>query len=157
MFKVPCKVRYNTYASITIMTTVEQLKYKQRPREAPLPSTVIPMQEVHSQKLEKKDEFVSEEKVDASNNGQFDGWQALKNFGKGIISPVTAMFSSVKGFLIGAGMMIGGALLVAATGGAILPLFLAMGIVFGAYEGAKGIYKIATAKNGDDEIGRAHV
>lgn len=96
------------------------------------------------------DEFVPGEKKDASGDGKFSWGEAIKNLGKGLISPITAMFSSVKGFLLGAGMMIGGAALVAATGGAILPVFIAMGVAFGAYEGIKGIYKIATAKNGDD-------
>lgn len=133
------------------MTTVEQLNYRKNQREAALsPATIISEKKINGQVVEKKDEFVTEEKADASNDGKFSTWQAIKNFGKGLISPVTAMFSSVKGFLIGAGMMAAGAVAVAATGGAILPALLAMGIAFGAFEGVKGIYKIATAKNGDD-------
>lgn len=103
----------------------------------------------------KSDSFVSSngkknEKIDPEKDGKFTFKQVGRNFIKGLLSPITSMFSSIKGFLIGAGMLIGGALLTAATGGAILPAFIAMGVVFGACEGAKGIYKIAIAKNGDD-------
>lgn len=91
-----------------------------------------------------------EVKIDKSNDGKFSVSEAGKNLVKGIVSPITNMFSSPKNFLLGAGMMAGSAVLIAATGGAIAPLFVAAGIGMGACQVAKAGYKFATAKNGDD-------
>lgn len=88
--------------------------------------------------------------VDASCDGKFSFWQAAKNFGKGLVSPITSMFSSKKNFLIGAGMIVGGAVLVAATGGAAAPLLVGLGVAMGTAQAAKGVYRIVKAKNGDD-------
>jgi hypothetical protein len=87
--------------------------------------------------------------IDKSNNGQFDFSEAAKNFGKGLISPITSMFGSVKNFAVGAAMIAGGAALTVATGGAILPAFIALGAATGVVQAGTGIYKIATAKDGD--------
>lgn len=100
-----------------------------------------------------KDKFISSHKnlsSNASSDGKFSFLEAMKNFGKGLFSPVTSMFSSGKNFLIGTSMIIGGAVLTAITGGAILPLFIASGIAYGLIQGGTGIYKILKAKNGDD-------
>lgn len=106
---------------------------------------------------------ITSKENDPAHDGKFSFTEALKNFGRGIISPITSMFGSIKGFLIGAGMMIGGAALVSAATPTILPLFIAIGIMFGVFQGGLAAYKIATAKNGDDiekaffEIGLAGV
>ena len=89
-------------------------------------------------------------KADKSNDGKFSFIEAAKNFAKGIISPITSMFESKKNFLIGAATIVGSGVLVVATGGAITPLLIAAGVTMGALQGAKGVYKLATAKNGDD-------
>ena len=89
-------------------------------------------------------------KIDESNDGKFSFSQAAKNFGKGLISPVTSMFASKKSFAMGALMIVGSAALVIATGGAATPLLIAAGVGMGAFQGGKAAYKIATAKNGDD-------
>ena len=70
---------------------------------------------------EKGDTF---EATNASKDGKFSLWEAAKNFGKGLISPITGMFSSKKNFLIGAGMIIGGAVLVAAITAVVVGLCL---------------------------------
>lgn len=88
--------------------------------------------------------------VDKSCDGKFSLSEALKNFGKGLVSPITNMFSSPENFLMGVGMIAGSALLIAATGGAAAPLLVAAGIATGAFQAGKAFYKIATAKNGDD-------
>lgn len=88
--------------------------------------------------------------VDKSCDGKFSLSEALKNFGKGLVSPITNMFSSPKNFLMGVGMIAGSALLIAATGGAAAPLLVAAGVATGAFQAGKGIYKMVTAKNGDD-------
>lgn len=88
--------------------------------------------------------------VDKSCDGKFSFSEALKNFGKGLVSPITNMFSSPENLIAGLGMIAGSALLIAATGGAAAPLLVAAGVATGAFQAGKGIYKIATAKNGDD-------
>lgn len=88
--------------------------------------------------------------IDESNDGKFSFWQATKNFGKGLISPVTTLFESKKNFIMGAGMIAASVALVVATGGAAAPLLVGVGVAMGAVQGAKGIYKMAKAKNGDD-------
>ncbi len=89
-------------------------------------------------------------KIDKSNDGKFSLSEALKNFGKGLISPITSMFSSPKNFLIGAGMILGSMALIAATGGAAAPIMIASGIAIGTIQAGKAVYDIVTAKNGDD-------
>lgn len=88
--------------------------------------------------------------TDATNDGQFSASQAGKNFVKGLISPITSMFSSTKAFLTGAAMIGGSIALVAATGGAAAPLLVVAGVAMGTAQAAKGIYNIASARNGDD-------
>lgn len=88
--------------------------------------------------------------VNKSNDGKFSFSEAAKNFGKGLISPITSMFESKKSFLKGALMIAGSVALVIATGGAATPVLIAAGVAMGAYQGAKGIHKAIKAKNGDD-------
>lgn len=90
------------------------------------------------------------ETKDRSKDGKFSFWQAAKNFGKGLISPITSMFSSPKNFLIGAGTILAGGALIVATGGAAAPALLALGIGMSGYQIGQGVYKFATAKNGDE-------
>lgn len=93
---------------------------------------------------------VPHKKINKSNDGKFSFSEAAKNFAKGIISPVTSMFSSPMNFLIGTGMIAGSVLLIGATGGAAAPVLIASGIGIGAFESAKATYKVIKAKNGDD-------
>lgn len=90
------------------------------------------------------------DKFDKSCDGKFSLSQALKNFGKGLVSPITSMFSSTKNFLVGTGMIVGSLALVAATGGAAAPILIAAGVGMGALQAGKAVCKIATARNGDD-------
>ena len=90
------------------------------------------------------------EKIDPEHDGRFTKTQAISNFAKGFVSPITSMFSSPKHFLIGAGMIVGSAILIAATGGAAAPIFVAAGIGMGALQAGKAAIEIAQAKNGDD-------
>lgn len=98
------------------------------------------------------DSFVSSngEKANTSSDRKFSFIGALKNLGKGMVSPITATFSSTKNFLISAGMIIGIGVLMVVTGGAVAPALVAFGLAFGAFQGINACYKIATAKNGDD-------
>jgi len=99
----------------------------------------------------KKDVFTSTTtKIDKSNDGKFSIDQAAKNFGKGLISPITTMFSSTKNFVMGIGMIATGSLLIAATGGAIAPFMVATGVGMGIIQAGKTAYKFIKAKNGDD-------
>lgn len=88
--------------------------------------------------------------VDETCDGKFNMDQALKNFGKGLVSPITSMFSSKKSFLVGATTILGSVALVIATGGAAAPLLVAAGVGLGTLQAGKAVYNIASAKNGDD-------
>lgn len=87
---------------------------------------------------------------DKSSDGKFSCSEAVRNFARGLISPITSMFSSPKNFLVGVGMTAGSMALIAATGGAAAPILVAAGIGIGAIQAGKAAYGIATAKNGDD-------
>ena len=89
-------------------------------------------------------------KKDKSNNKKFDFSEALKNFGQGLASPITSMFSSPKNFLMGAGMIAGSIALVVATGGAAAPILVAAGVGMGVVQAGGAVVKIAKAENGDD-------
>lgn len=93
---------------------------------------------------------LSSQEVDETCDGKFNADQALKNFGKGLVSPITSMFSSKKSFLIGATTILGSVALVIATGGAAAPLLVTAGVGLGALQAGKAVYNIASAKNGDD-------
>ncbi|MDD3013518.1 MAG: hypothetical protein PHC34_07440 [Candidatus Gastranaerophilales bacterium] len=54
--------------------------------------------------------------VDNTDDGSISFTEKLKCFGKGIISPITSMFSSAKNFAIGASMLVAGGALLVATG-----------------------------------------
>ena len=84
--------------------------------------------------------------ADGLDDGKISFGSKLKNFGKGLISPITSMFTSVKNFAIGAGMVAGGAILVAATSGAALPILIAAGITMGSVQLGAGIFKASIAK-----------
>ena len=92
----------------------------------------------------------SKDKLDKSKDGKFSTSEAMKNFGKGLISPITSMFSSPKNIAIGAGMIAGSMILLAATGGAAAPILVAAGIGMGVIQAGNGVYKIIKAKNNDD-------
>ncbi len=79
------------------------------------------------------------------DDGKISTGDKAKNFAKGLISPITNMFSSPKNFLIGAGMIAGGVALTIATGGTIAPLFVAAGVTGGAIQLGKGIYNASNA------------
>lgn len=88
--------------------------------------------------------------VDKSSDGKFSLSQASKNFAKGLISPITGLFSSGKAFLTGVGMIAGSVALIAATGGAAAPVLVAAGLGMGVFQAGKAAVKIAKAKDGDD-------
>lgn len=97
--------------------------------------------------------------LSSNNNGKFDYsiddgkisfGDKLKNFGKGLITPITALFSSPKNFLIGAGIIAAGTALTIATGGAIAPLFVALGVTGGAIQLGTSIIKAHNATTDDE-------
>lgn len=89
-------------------------------------------------------------RIDSSNDGKFSFWEAAKNFAKGLVSPITSMFSSVGSFVTGAAIMAAGAALIVATGGAATPFLLTLGLGLGFIQGGVAAYQIITAENGDD-------
>jgi|GEM_PF-2835035 len=90
----------------------------------------------------------------SKDDGYISFTDKMTNFGKGLISPVTAMFSSPEAFLTGAAMIAGGALLIAATGGAAAPVLAAAGLGIGAFQFGKGAYNAYNAKT-DEEARQA--
>ena len=84
------------------------------------------------------------------DDGKISLGDKLKNFAKGLVKPITAMFSSTKNFLIGAGMIAAGAAVTIATGGAAAPVFVALGVAGGAIQLCKGIYNASKAKTDDE-------
>lgn len=95
-----------------------------------------------------KDTFLK--KMDRSKDGKFSLREAGKNFIKGLVSPITAIFSSVKNFAIGAGIIAAGVGLIAVTGGAAAIPLIALGVTTGVITSGVGMYNLITAKNGDD-------
>lgn len=109
--------------------------------------------EIPTAKLEKNisDSFVSSlTQATSNNNGKFDLEQAAKNFGKGLIFPITGIFSSPKNFIMGTGMMAAAGALTIATGGAILPFWIGVGAATSAFQAVNTVRKIKDAKNGDE-------
>lgn len=92
------------------------------------------------------DVYVNSSTTDGCDDGKISFKEGAKSFLKGLVSPITSMFSSPKNFLIGAGMMIGGAALIAATGGAAAPVLIAAGATMGGIQVAKGVIKASNAK-----------
>lgn len=91
------------------------------------------------------------DKLDYSkDDGKISTKDKLKNFLKGIISPVTNMLKSPKNLAMGAVAIAGGGLLIAATGGAIAPLMVAVGIVAGGIQLGANVYKAATATTDEE-------
>ena len=120
--------------------------------------TTQPKADIGGAKLEQLDKDtvqLSSKGFDYSvDDGKIPLGDKVKNFAKGLISPITAIFSSPKNFLIAAGMIAGGAALTIATGGAIAPLFVALGVTGGAVQLGKSIYKASKAAT-DDEAKQA--
>lgn len=84
------------------------------------------------------------------SNGKFRMSKAFTNFCKGLVSPITSMFSSPKNFLVGTGMIAGSVALIAATGGAAAPILVAAGVGMGTFQAGKAVYEIASAKTSKD-------
>lgn len=86
----------------------------------------------------------------AADDGKISTADKVKSFLKGVVGPVTSMFSSPKNFATGALSMAAGAALIVATGGAAAPLFVAAGLVGGTIQFAKSAYGAAVATTDDE-------
>ena len=86
----------------------------------------------------------------SADDGKISPKDKLINFGKGIISPITNMLKSPKNFITGAAMIAGVSALTVATGGAIAPLLVTLGLVGGGIQFGLSAYKAATAKTDDE-------
>lgn len=84
-----------------------------------------------------------------TDDGKIPFKEKVKNFAKGFVQPIKTMFSSPKNIALTAGAMIAGGALIALSGGALAPVFVAAGAIAGAVQIGKGIYKQATAKTDD--------
>ena len=86
----------------------------------------------------------------SSGDSGFDLFKALGSFAKGVVSPITGLFESRESLLLGIGMIAVGSFLTFLTGGAILPLFIVLGVSFGAVQVGTGIHKLTTARSSQD-------
>ena len=86
----------------------------------------------------------------AEGKRSVSGWDMLKQFGKGLLSPITSLFSSPKAFLLGAGVMAVSAALMFATAGAAGPMLLGLGLGVGCFQVGKAAYKLINATNAQD-------
>ena len=82
------------------------------------------------------------------NDGKFSFKEAGKNFVKGLISPITGMFSSPANFAISAGAILATAGLYAIGLG---PAVIALWTIYGVVQGASSLHNIATNKNPDEK------
>lgn len=87
--------------------------------------------------------------ITKANDGKFSFTEAAKNFGKGLISPITTLISSPENALIGGSMIVGAAAL-----GILCPpagvVMAAAGLYGTAATVGAGVVQLSTAKNGDD-------
>lgn len=92
--------------------------------------------------------------TDGKDDGKISFKEKVKNFGKGLIQPITTIFKSPKNILLTAAGIAAGAGLIAITGGAAAPVMVAAGLVGGGVQIGKGIYKQVNAKT-DNEAKQA--
>lgn len=85
---------------------------------------------------------------DPANDGKFSLKEAGKNFLKGLVSPITGMFSSPKNFMISMGAILGTAGLYAIGLG---PIVIAFWATYGIVEAGMAAHKIATNKDPDEK------
>ena len=84
--------------------------------------------------------------TDGKDDGKITLGEKIKNFAKGVVSPITTMFKSPKNFFIGTGLILGTGLLVAATGGAAAPFLVGAGIIGGGIQIGLNAHKAKNAK-----------
>ena len=94
------------------------------------------------------------EKSAASSDGKDDGKisfkEKMQNFGEGLVKPIKNIFASPKNMAITAATIAGGTALIALTSGAAAPVMVAAGLIGGAVQIGKGIYKQVNAKTDND-------
>jgi len=95
--------------------------------------------------------FKATTKTNNTTDTKFTAYDATKSFIKGLISPVTTIFKNVKNFVIGMAFLAGITAAMAATGGALIPVFAVLGIGLGSYDIAKGAVGLAHAKGNKDK------
>ena len=78
-------------------------------------------------------------------------WESMKAAFKGFISPLTDPFESTNKFCFTLAMFILHAGIIAATGGAAAPVFLALGAGMALYQAAKGGYEFKKAKTPEEK------
>ena len=125
-----------------LQARIEQQQYQTQNTHVSTPKV-----DIGGAKIEQLDKDTFDYSID---DGKISPKDKLKNFAKGLISPITALFSSPKNFLIGAGIIAAGAALTIATGGAIAPIFVALGVTGGAIQLGTSIYKASKATTDDE-------
>ncbi len=111
------------------------------------------IQAVRDLESKSNDSFNKVEKI-SDNDGKISLKEKVINFGKGIIRPIKTMFSSPKNIALTALSAVAAGGLIALTGGAAAPVMVAAGLLGGAFQIGKGIYRQIKAKT-DDEARQA--
>ncbi len=91
---------------------------------------------------------------DGKDDGKISFKEKMQNFGEGLVKPIKNIFASPKNMAITAATIAGGAALIALTSGAAAPVMVAAGLIGGAVQIGKGIYKQVNAKT-DNEAKQA--
>ena len=86
----------------------------------------------------------------SDDDGKISLKEKIINFGKGIIKPIKTIFSSPKNIAITAASAAAAAGLIFITSGAAAPIMVTAGLLGGAFQIGKGIYKQAKAKTDDE-------
>ncbi len=96
---------------------------------------------------------LEKDKFDYSkDDGVISNSDKAKCFAKGLIAPVTDMFSSKENFIKGVGMLAGGAALLAVTGGAAAPILVAASVAGGAVQFGVSAYRANKAKTDEEAM-----
>lgn len=85
------------------------------------------------------------------DNEKFTPYDASKYFIKGLGSAVTTIFESPKNFVTGLAFLGGITAAMILTQGALAPMFIAMGLVFGTYDLLKGASTLYNARDNGDK------
>lgn len=86
----------------------------------------------------------------SDDDGKISLKEKIINFGKGIIKPIKTIFSSPKNIAITVVSAAAAAGLIFITSGAAAPIMVTAGLLGGAFQIGKGIYKQAKAKTDDE-------
>ncbi len=93
---------------------------------------------------------VNAQPKNSQDDGKISFNDKLANFGKGLAAPIHTMLSSPANFMLTLGAVAAGAGIIAITGGAAAPVFVAAGVIGGGASIINGIYRQSEAKTDNE-------